>query len=108
MAEIILVQVADGRQMIKRDVISVIRIKKTFDICTFPAWMLCCDQFERRICNSPKLKNQDIKHIYTDFFVPFRLIVQFLEQRVKVKKQICFLFSAVKDTIFFLIIKREG
>ena len=41
MAEIILVQVADGRQMIKRDVFSVIRIKISLDMCTFLAWMLC-------------------------------------------------------------------
>ena len=107
MTEIILVQVADGRQMIKRDVFSVIRIKISLDMCTFLAWVLCSDQFKRRICDPLKLKDQNIKHMSADFFVPFRLIVQFLKQSIKVKKQICFLFSAVKDTIFFLIIKRE-
>ena len=60
MAEIILVQVADGRQMIKRDIFSVIRIKISLDMCTFLAWMLCSDQFKRRICDPLKLKDQNI------------------------------------------------
>ena len=107
MAEIILVQVADGRQMIKRDVFSVIRIKISLDIVHIPLlWMLCSDQFKRRICDPLKLKDQ-ILSICLQIFRTFRLIIQFLKQSIKVKKQICFLFSAVKDAIFFLIIKRE-
>lgn len=48
------------------------------------------------------------QQVVADFFVSFGLLIQFLKQGVKVKKQICLFFSAVENAIFFLIIKREA
>ena len=46
--------------MIKRDVFSVIRIKISLDMCTFLAWMLCSDQFKRRICDPVSYTHLDV------------------------------------------------
>ena len=107
MTQIILVQMTERRQMIKVNILTIVRIKIAFNISTFLTGVLCGDQFKRRICNSLKLQNQNVQQVVADFFVSFGLFIQFLKKRVKIKQQIRFFFSAVKNTVLFLIIKRK-
>ena len=85
MTQIILIKMTEFWEVIQSNIFPVIGVKITLNMSALFTWMLGGDQFKWWIRNAPKLQDQNIQHMTADGFISFRLSVQLLKQRIKVK-----------------------